>query len=55
MHLEEPGRTQAAALSEAEQGQAVLLKYLKKTWLSSLESFQIQSHLINLARVLWYL
>lgn len=55
MHLEESGRTQAGALSGAGQRQAVLLKYLKKTWLSSLESFQIQSHLINLARVPWYL
>ncbi len=55
MHLEKPGVTQAALLSKAGQGQAVPLKYLKETWLSSLESFQIQSHLINLDRVPWYL
>lgn len=49
------GVTQAGALLNARQRQAVPLKYLKETWLSSLESFQIQSQLINLDRIPWYL
>lgn len=49
------GVTQTGVLSGAGQRRVLPLKHLKETWLLPLESFPIQSHLINLDPILWYL